>query len=339
MDQRRTIDWPGRVAVVGAGAMGSVLGAAFAAAGVPTVLIDRRAEHVAAIAAGGLFVSGVPGERHVRPEAATSADGIVPADLVVVLTDSASTRAAAETARALLAPDGLVLTLQNGIGNGEILEAAIRDRPIVVGSTYNSAAYLGPGRVLHSNAGETVIGALSGPLLPVHRHLAACLTALGFPTAASPDVAGHVWLKFALNCALNPVAAATGLRPGEIYRIASARALTETILDEIAAVIAARAIRLPVADLGAYVLDHARTRYNRPSMLQHVEAGLEPELGALNEALMAEGARLGVPTPVNRAIAQLVRAVAERHRRRRVEPALDEAALEAAARAEGGGDG
>ena len=149
MSERPEDEWPTRVAVVGAGAMGSVLGAAFAAAGTPTVLVDRRADHVAAIAADGLRVSGVPGARHVRPEAATAADGLAPADLVVVLTGSASTRAAAETARALLAPDGVALTLQNGIGNAEILEEVIRDHPVVVGSTYNSAAYLGPGRVLH----------------------------------------------------------------------------------------------------------------------------------------------------------------------------------------------
>ena len=179
-----------------------------------------------------------------------------------------------------------------------------------------------------------MIGALAGPLTPHHARLAARLTTLGFATKAQADVIGHVWLKFALNCALNPVAAATGLRPGEIYRIASARALTETVLAEIVAVVAARGLALPVPDLPAYVLDHARTRYNRPSMLQHVEAGLEPELGSLNEALVAEGARLGVPTPVNRALSQLVAAIAERHRRRLVTPTLDEAALEAAARAE-----
>ncbi|GAB5375818.1 MAG: hypothetical protein AcusKO_22800 [Acuticoccus sp.] len=128
------------------------------------------------------------------------------------------------------------------------------------------------------------------------------------------DVAGHVWLKFALNCALNPVCAATGLRRGRgCPRRAGARALLGTILAEIEAVTAAAAIPLPVPDLSAYVLDHARTRYNRPSMLQHVEAGLTPELAALNEALVARGARHGIDAPANRALAQLVHAVAERH--------------------------
>ncbi len=314
--------------------MGSVVGAAFAAAGTATALIDRRADHIAAVVADGLRVTGVPGDRHVHPRAARTPDGIGPADLVVVLTDSDSTRAAADSARTLLAPDGVVLTLQNGIGNAEILAAALPEHAVVVGSTYNSAAFLAPGRVLHSNAGETVIGSLDGPLLPLHHRLAERLCAIGLATQAKVDVLGHVWLKFALNCALNPLSAATGLRPGEIYRTASARALLATILDEIVAVTAARGIALPVPDLRAYILDHARTRYNKPSMLQHVEAGLRPELGSLNDALVAEGERLGVATPGNRVLALTVAAIAERHRRRLEQPQLDEAALEAAAHAE-----
>lgn len=324
--------WPSCVAVVGAGAMGSVVGAAFAAAGTATALIDRRADHIAAIASDGLHVTGVPGDRHVHPRAARTPEGIGPADLVVVLTDS--TGAAADSARALLAPDGVVLTLQNGIGNAEILAAALPDHAVVVGSTYNSAAFLAPGRVLHSNAGDTVIGSLEGPLLPIHHQLAERLCAIGLATEAKADVMGHVWLKFALNCALNPLSAATGLRPGEVYRTESARALLAIILDEIAAVTMARGIALPVPDLRAYILDHARTRYNKPSMLQHVEAGLRPELGSLNEALVAEGERLGVATPGNRLLALTVAAIAERHRKRLEQPQLDEAALEAEARAE-----
>lgn len=327
-------DWPNHVVVVGAGAMGAMLGAAFAAHGTSVTLIDRRTDHVAAIEKNGLLVTGVPGERRVHPRATTSPEGVAPADLVLVLTDSAATREAARIAGAVLADGGVVLTLQNGIGNGEALSEVLPGRTVAVGSTYNSAAYVGPGHVAHTNLGGTVLGDLAGPIGPVHRRVAARLAAIGFPAEAIPDVAGHVWQKFSLNCALNPVAAATGMRSGEIYRYPPARALLEEILAEIEAVLEAKGLVLPAGNLTAHVLEHAHKRYNRPSMLQHVEMGLEPELGALNEALIAEAERLGVPTPANRTLCRIVRSIAERNRRRAVEPQIDEAALEAAALAE-----
>ena len=141
-------------------------------------------------------------------------------------------------------------------------------------------------------------------------------------------------MKFVLNAAINPVCAVTGLRPGEIVRIEPARRLLER---------AARrdprggrgeghppALRRPRAE----ILDHAWERYNRPSMLQHVEGGRRTEIDALNGALLREAAAVGIACPFNEAIVHddqgdrgAVRAFAP------PPPILDEAALEAAARA------
>lgn len=324
-----------RVGIVGAGAMGGVFGAALARANHEAILFDVNRAHLAAIAESGLTIEGPDGERrsHRLPVAIEPA-ALGALDIAVVLVDSANTRAAAEIAARALKPDGFALTLQNGIGNVETLVETLGATRVLAGSTYVSAAYLGPGRIRHSNIGETVLGEPDGGAGARAASLAADLSRTGLPARAVAGVMGHVWMKFALNCAINPICAATGLRPGEIMRVPEARRALETVLDEILAVAKAGGIELPSADPRAEILEHARARYNRPSMLQHVEAGRTPEIPALNGALVAAAGRLGVPTPANRMLADLVLALAERVRRRAANPEFDEAALEAEARRE-----
>jgi 2-dehydropantoate 2-reductase len=322
-----------RIGIVGAGAMGGVFGAALARAEHETILFDVNRAHLAAIAERGLTIDGPDGARDVhRLAVAVEPAALGALDVAVVLVDSANTRAAAEIAAGALKPSGSALTLQNGIGNVEALIETLGAARVLAGSTYVSAAYLGPGHIRHSNVGETLLGQPDGAAGARAAALAADLARVGLPARAVPNVMGHVWMKFALNCAINPICAATGLRPGEVMRIASARRALETALDEILAVARADGIDLPSAAPRDEILEHARTRYNRPSMLQHVEAGRTPEIPALNGALVAAGERLGVPTPANRMLADLVPALAERVRRRLENPDIDEAALEAQAR-------
>jgi 2-dehydropantoate 2-reductase len=323
-----------RIAVIGAGAMGSIFGAKLQAPGVEVVLYDINAEHVDAIRSGGLILADGRGERVVRIAATTDIAEIEDADLALVLVDSNATRDVAPLLSGVLARDGVALTLQNGIGNVEALVEVLGAERVVAGSTFNSAAFVAPGRVRHTNVGPTVIGMPVGPPSDRVRALAGQLTAAGFPTDTSDNALGHVWSKFVLNCAINPVTALTGLRPGEVMRHAPTADLLERLLDEVLAVAAAKGIRLPDADLRRHVLDHAFERYNRPSMLQHVESGRRTEIEALNGALVREASALGVSVPYNAAIWAVVSGVDACHARERTAPPLDEAALEAAARRE-----
>src|SRR5262249_10585618 len=216
----------------------------------------------------------------------------------------------------------------------EALAAVLGVQRTIAGSTFNSAAFVAPGHVRHTNVGPTVIGMPDGPPTDRVRALAAQLSAAGFPTVATDNAMGHVWSKFVLNCAINPVAALTGLRPGEIARHPPTARLLERLLDEVLVVAAAKGIRLPEADLRGQVLDHAFERYNRPSMLQHVESGRRTEIEALNGALVREATTLGISVPYNEAICAAVSGIDSRHARERAMPHLDEAALEAAARRE-----
>lgn len=298
-----------RIAIIGAGAMGGMFGARFAQAGADVVLVDRDAEHVRAIATDGLAVEENGLQHWHRLPAFTDPAGIEPVDLALVMVDSNATRAAAETAAGLLGPDGTAVTLQNGIGNVETLVEVLGAERVMAGPTMNSAARTGPGRIAHTYLGKTVIGELDGRTTVRLTAFADLLRRAELPVEITDNVQGHIWQKFILNAAINPVAAITRLHPGEIAERPSAVALVNRILDEVLAVVAAEEIDLPDPDTRHTILTHIVGRQNKPSMLQHVEQGRRTEIDALNGALLGYAAKHGVQCPVNETIVQLVKAI------------------------------
>jgi 2-dehydropantoate 2-reductase len=138
-----------------------------------------------------------------------------------------------------------------------------------------------------------------------------------------------IWEKFALNCSINALAATTGLRAGEMARLPELDALQDRIITEVMAVTQAKGIRLPTPDLPAKIKAQCRKKFNKPSMLQHVEAGRRTEIDALNGALLREARALGVATPCNETLVALLRG-RELHQQRAIhEPDLDYDAWEA----------
>ena len=138
-----------------------------------------------------------------------------------------------------------------------------------------------------------------------------------------------IWEKFALNCSVNALAATTGLRAGEMTRLPELDALQDRIIAEVMAVTQAKGIRLPTPDLPAKIKAQCRKKFNKPSMLQHVEAGRRTEIDALNGALLREAKALGIATPCNEALVALLKG-RELHQKRAIhEPDLDYDAWEA----------
>jgi 2-dehydropantoate 2-reductase len=317
-----------KITVIGAGAMGGSYGGLLAVAGHEVSLIDAWAVHVDAINRAGLRVDGVRGDHRVQVAASTDpiGDG---AELAIVFVDANNTAAAAETARRILGADGFAITFQNGIGNVEQLQAALGGERVLGGSSMCSAAAIGPGHVRLTHLGKTSIGETDGMVRPRTTRLAEILEEAGFETAVVPDVMAVIWEKFGLNCCINAIAATTGLRAGELARLPELDAFQDRIIAEIMTVTAAKGVRLPTPDLPAKIKAQCRKKFNKPSMLQHVEAGRRTEIDALNGALLREAAALGIATPCNEALVALLKG-RELHQMRRVhEPDLDYAAWEA----------
>jgi 2-dehydropantoate 2-reductase len=322
------------IAIIGSGALGGSFGGALAQAGHAVTFFDVNAEHVAAIQAAGLKVSGVLGEFVVAGRATTDPAAIPPADVAILLVDTNATQAGAKVAAGCLKPGGFAVTIQNGIGNVEALVAAAGAGNVCGGSTMNSAAFHGPGHVALTNLGTTTLGELNGAMTARIGQLADAMRAAGLPAKVSDNIMGVIWSKLVLNCALNPLAAIMGLRAGEITRSPHSGALIGQIVDEALAVVAAKGVALPDPAIKAYILEHAFRRYNKPSMMQHVEQGRRTEIEALNGALVREARALGVPVPVNETIWRIVSGIDRKNARMKTMPVLDTVALEAAAKDE-----
>ncbi len=318
-----------KITVVGAGAMGGCYGGLLAVAGHEVNLIDTWQDHVAAINRDGLRIDGVLGEHRVRLAATTAPVAGIAAEVVIVFVDANNTEAGAATAAQVLGPDGFAITFQNGIGNVEMLQAAIgRDR-VLGGSSMCSAATRGPGHVSLTHMGTTSAGEIDGAAGPRAESLVAALLDAGFKAEVSADIMGSIWQKFVINCGTNAIAAITGLRPGEFVRLPEADAFQDRVLAEVMAVVGAKGVALPDPEIVSRFKAICRRVFNKPSMLQHVEAGRKTEIDALNGALLREAAALGIAVPCNEALVALLKGRELARIRAVHEPDLDYDAWEA----------
>jgi 2-dehydropantoate 2-reductase len=320
-----------RIYMIGAGAMGGVYGGLLKRTGYEVTLVDPRVEQVNAIRKQGLTVEGVRGTHVVQLPAQTNADGLPPGDLAIIFTDANSTRDGARTAARLLNAEGYALTLQNGIGNVEAMVAELGKERVIAGVSMNSAANPAPGRVVYTNSGMTSLGELDGRTTRRVQQVAEMLNKAEIPTEIVSDPMSFIWSKFVHNCCVNALAAITGLRSGEMYRTEEVSALQDRVIDEVLAVVARKGIKLQEADPRKKIKEHCKGRYNKPSMMQHVEQGRRTEIDSLNGALLREARALGMATPYNEAVVAIVKGLEKSRRQSLHEPPRDYARLEAEA--------
>ena len=296
-----------RIVVIGAGAMGSLFAARLAPIA-SVVVLSRWAEAIAEIRARGLRLVEAKGERaHFVPISSDPA-AAAPADLVLVLVKSYDTTHAAEWAAAALAPAGLALTLQNGLGNAEILATTIGPQRTVQGVTSEGATLLGPGRVRHAGSGVTSIG--TKPELAARlEEIAALFRLAGFATSLSDQVDPLVWGKLVISAGINPLTALLDVPNGRLVEDDAARAALHLAVGEAAAIAGKVGIPLPYPDARARAEEVCRaTAANLSSMLQDVRRGSRTEIDAINGALVGVAESAGLAAPVNRLLWHLVRA-------------------------------
>ena len=296
-----------RVGVIGPGAMGCLFGGLLALAGHEVWMLCRRPDQAELLERQGLIVERDGVERRAAVRATADPRRAAPLDFALVLVKSYATAAAARALLPALGPIGWVLTLQNGLGNAETLAAVLGRERLLAGVSSQGATLLGPGRVRHAGFGPNAVTDLAGGATERARWAAEVLSAGGLPTEVADDLAPLVWGKLVANSAINPLTALTGRRNGELLD-APVGPLLDELARETAAVAEAAGVPLSFEDPAAHARAVARaTAANRSSMLQDIELERQTEIGALNEAVVAEGARLGVPTPLNRAISALIR--------------------------------
>ena len=297
-----------RVAVIGCGAVGSLFAASLAQLDdVDVWAYDVSQPHVDAINAHGLRLTGA-GEALGRLSATTDASTLPACDFGIVATKSMHTDSAVAAAAHAFA-GGAVATVQNGVGNEEVVARHVAG--VIRGTTFPAGKVLEPGVVQWDVKGDTTLGPFEPQPAAAEEitRLADACTRGGMPTSAVADARPAQWRKVIFNAATNPVGALTGLTHGRVCERSDLRAIVSALVDEGKAVAAAQGIVLDADP--EELIDHAArpdVAYDhKASMLQDVDARRATEVDYLNGGIARFGRELAVPTPLNDAITQLVK--------------------------------
>ncbi len=300
-----------RITILGAGAMGCLFGALLAKAGsaAEVRLLDRSAEVVAAIRRDGVrLLEGAEEQAQAIP-ATTRPEEAGDADVALVLVKSGGTRWAAEMAERALAPGGLALTLQNGLGNRETLAEVLGEGRAWQGVTAQGATLLGPGLVRHAGSGPTHLETRP-EIAQRAAEMAALFEAAGLETHVAGDLGSLLWGKLVVNVGINALTALLRVPNGALAEIPEARAAMAAAVAEAVCVARARGVALPYAEPLDRVLEVCRaTASNRSSMLQDVLRGLPTEIQAINGAIVRAARELGLAAPANEMLVNLVEAI------------------------------
>ncbi len=291
--------------IAGTGAMACLLAARLAAHGQRIVMLGTWPEGLAALREHGVRLVEPGGEAQAFSVRATSD----PAECAgvrhaLVLVKSWQTQRVGEQLRECLAEDGLALSLQNGLGNLETLDAALGPARAAVGTTTYAATIVSPGLVRALGEGEVALAEQTSARQAELKNL---FTAAGLRVRRAADLRSLLWGKLVVNAAINPVTALLDIPNGEALK-PTAWEFVRALALETAAVAAAMGISLPFADPVEQVRQVAlSTAENSSSMRQDLRRGAPTEIDAINGVVVNDGEKYGVPTPLNRMMWQAVK--------------------------------
>jgi 2-dehydropantoate 2-reductase len=298
-------DWP-RIAVVGAGAVGSYFGGTLARAGAPIVFIGRN-HFVDAVSAKGLVLDKSEGEQRIVATATTEMNAIQDCSLILFSVKANATAATAAQMAPFVRPDATVVCLQNGVDNAERVHAAT-NLVSLSAVVYVAVSVPEPGRVKHLARGDLIIGPPSEKTTEVVN----VFDRAGISCRISENIEGELWVKLLCNCALNAISALGRVSYGEIIQDNNARKLMENVVDEVLAVARAAGIVLPgVSDresgMAAAMEIATQMADAFSSTAQDLNRNRMTEIDALNGYVARRGAELGVAVPVNHTLFTLVK--------------------------------
>ena len=302
--------------ILGAGAIGSAVGGLLAESGEEVWLLGRR-WHLSEIARRGLLIHGILGEHQVTSCRTAENVGALPKiswDAILVTVKSFDTEPAAQKLPPLITPSTKILSLQNGLGNWEIL---CRYLPMgqVIGGRVIFGVELEPGAVTVTVwGGDILLGSLSpessaADLEPI----AGRLRAAGLPTQATPRIREALWSKVIYNCCLNPLSTLLEVPYGRLLENGGTRRIMREVVEEAYRVAAAEKLPLDPPTPASYTEDLfgrliPMTAAHYPSMLQDIRRGRRTEIDALNGALVRLAETHRIELPVNRLLTDLIRA-------------------------------
>lgn len=314
------------VAIVGAGAIGGLLGAHLSRAGEDVVLV-ARGPHLAAMRSRGVTVRGRDESFTAHPRCTDDIAAVAEADVAFITLKAHSIPAVAPRIGAALHPEAAVVGAMNGIpwwyfpdrhlesvDPGGVIGRSIPPRHVVGCVVYPAATVVEPGIIEHEEGDRFSLGEPDGSKSERVQRIAKMLTAAGFKAPVQTRLRPEIWLKLLGNATLNPVSAVTGATLAEMFRSESTRALLRTLMEEVAAVAASLDVVIPLG-IDKRMEGAAAAGDHKTSMLQDMEARKPLELDALLGAVIEIAGWKEVPVPSLRALYGLAK-LAEEVRRR-----------------------
>ncbi len=299
-----------KIVIVGPGAMGCLFGAFLAKSGQDIWLLDKNKERCGVINQKGISVEGVSGAWHAQVRATADTAEIGQADLIIICVKSYNTKDAVIGAKSMAGENTQFLTLQNGIGNIEIVSEVVGADKVIGGVTNLGATLLETGKIRHAGKGETVIGRIDGKIPVEMRAIREIFNKVGLETRISRDIKGLLWSKLIINAGINALTAVTRLNNGRLVEFEGTRKILREAVTEAVRIAKRKRIKLiyddPLAKVEAVC---EATETNVSSMLQDVLRKKRTEIDFINGVIVRQGQELGIPVPVNSLLSDLVKTV------------------------------
>ena len=298
-----------RIAVLGAGAMGSLYGG-YLSRKHDVILVDVNQAVVDAINANGVTIHEPDGSVTVcHPLGAVSTAGMAPVDLIIVFVKAMFSESALSNNRGLIGPDTCIMTLQNGSGHEDTLTKFVDRAHVVIGTTQHNSAVVGPGEIRHGGSGITHVGCIEGDVSRL-QYIADAFCESGLEADCSADVQKLIWGKMFTNVSASVLTGVLQVPLGFIASDANAWALCETLVREAVAVAAGEGLEF---DAEEKVAEVRRVCENSPagitSICADLSKGRRTEVDTISGSVVRASRRNGVPAPTHAAMVALVHAM------------------------------
>lgn len=303
-----------KICMLGTGSLGSTIGGTLAQGGSEVYFIDQWKDHIDAINENGLKMTDEKEDWYVKVDARTSAEGIGPVDLVIVLVKSFATREAVSQLKEtnVIGKDTLVMSLQNGLGNEETIAEVVGEDNVISGKTYVGGRLLSPGYVSAGVKGKyTYIGELTGEITDRIQKVCDEFNKAGLLCEVSDNIKGLIWDKLLINVAAGALCGITRLPYGPLYEEEYIKETAVAAIKEGIEVAKAAGVKLKSEDpeYPWYAASEGLPETFKTSILQSLELKRPTEIDFINGSVVEWGKKFGIPTPVNRTLVTCVKGI------------------------------
>lgn len=299
-----------KIVIVGPGAMGCLFAGFLSKSKQEIWLLDKNEERAQILNQQGIIIEGISGDWKASVLATADTKEINEVDLMIICVKSYDTKEAIIKTKSLIGDNTKVLTLQNGIGNIEIIGEVAGSDKVIGGVTNMGATLIDVGHIRHAGRGETVIGRIDGKIPVELRSMREVFNKVGIETRISRDIKGLLWSKLIINVGINALTAITHLNNGRLIEFEGTRRILREAVLEAVRIAKRKRIKLiyddPLAKVEAVC---EATATNVSSMLQDILKKKRTEIDFINGVIVRLGQELGIPVPVNSLLVDLVKTI------------------------------